>query len=616
MHRQTGTDELDSGGGGTRGERAVDRLGTPLGTEVVRAFGAVLSLLAAGLLAHVVGAFLVVAPLQRTLALHIDALRQATSAHEAMLDEETGLRGYILTGDAVFLAPYRDGQAQLRSADAALFDGVHSDPELARLTMDLRLREQAWTTGWAEPRAAAPAAQGRSAAELERGKQLFDSYRNANNALMKRLAAGLQSTQRRMDGATSLLSQLQLGLLLFAFGVAVLSVVRLRRQIRRPVGDLVSALERISDGDLSPVPPMRGPAELTRLGDGLRHTVEQLRVTRDELGLRREEALAHSTSMALVLEFARAIGGSLSVRYVVQALAESAQRISGGDVAVWLVGEDHDLLELVHPTAGSPRLGLTVRSLPLGEGVAGEAARFGRAVVLAGAQGAGGTALALPMIVGARVVGVLDVQVDGRPAAQVQSVLEALAVHAATALEAARLYERAEEWSRLDALTRLHNRRRFDEDLARETRHAQRHGLPLALVMCDVDHFKRFNDTHGHTHGDEVLQRFAALLEAGLRAGDRAYRYGGEEFALLLRDTDAVGAVALAERIRATVADALLPGGAEPVTASFGVATAPRDGYQGEDLLLAADAALYAAKRAGRDRVVAPGLEEAVGAPR
>jgi diguanylate cyclase (GGDEF)-like protein len=611
--------DMDRGGEGTRGDRTVDRLGTPLGTEVVRAFGAVLSLLAAGLLVHIVGAFLVVAPMQRTLAVHIDALRQATSAHEAMLDEETGLRGYILTGDAAFLAPYRTGQSQLRSADAALFDGVHGDPELARLTLDLRLREQAWTTGWAEPRAAAPAADGRSAAELERGKQLFDSYRNANNALMKRLAAGLQTTQRGMDAATSLLSRLQLGLLLLAFGVAVVSVVRLRRQIRRPVGELVGALERISAGDLSPVPPVRGPAELTRLGEGLRHTVEQLRVARDELGLRREEALAHSTSMALVLEFARAIGGSLSVRYVVQALAESAQRISGGDVVVWLVGEDHDLLELVHPATGSSRHGLTVRSLPLGEGVAGEAARFGRAVVRVVVQadqsGAAGTVLALPMIVGARVVGVLDVHVTGEPAAQVQSVLEALAVHAATALEAARLYERAEEWSRLDALTRLHNRRRFDEDLARETRHAQRHGLPLALVMCDVDHFKRFNDTHGHAHGDEVLQRFAALLEAGLRAGDRAYRYGGEEFALLLRDTDATGAVALAERIRATVADALLPGGAEPVTASFGVASAPHDGYQGDDLLLAADAALYAAKRAGRDRVVAPGLKDALALP-
>lgn len=106
-----------------------------------------------------------------------------------------------------------------------------------------------------------------------------------------------------------------------------------------------------------------------------------------------------------------------------------------------------------------------------------------------------------------------------------------------------------------------------------------------------------------------MLQRFAALLESALRAGDRAYRYGGEEFVLLLRDTEAEGAVALAERIRATVADALLPGGAEPVTASFGVASAPRDGYHGEDLLLAADAALNAAERAGRDRVVAPALE-------
>src|SRR5207302_9851895 len=109
-------------------------------------------------------------------------------------------------------------------------------------------------------------------------------------------------------------------------------------------------------------------------------------------------------------------------------------------------------------------------------------------------------------------------------------VLTSLAGQAATAVEAARLHQRADEMSHTDALTRLPNRRRLDADLELEVARSRRHGRPLALIMLDVDHFKTFNDSHGHQAGDEILAEFGSTYAEALRATDTAYRFGGEEF--------------------------------------------------------------------------------------
>lgn len=158
-----------------------------------------------------------------------------------------------------------------------------------------------------------------------------------------------------------------------------------------------------------------------------------------------------------------------------------------------------------------------------------------------------------------------------------------------------------------DGLTGLLNRRELDRLLAEEAERARRFGRPLALALFDFDRFKDVNDTHGHPAGDAVLREAAARLAAGQRAVDRLARFGGEEFALLLVETAAPAALEAAQRLVAAMRAApfTLPGGlALPVTVSAGVAAIPAHAADAAGLIRAADAALYAAKRAGRDRAV------------
>jgi diguanylate cyclase (GGDEF)-like protein len=176
-----------------------------------------------------------------------------------------------------------------------------------------------------------------------------------------------------------------------------------------------------------------------------------------------------------------------------------------------------------------------------------------------------------------------------------------VAADAGAALARIEVVERLEQLSLSDALTGLGNRRAFDQALLAEIERGARAGMPLGLVMLDVDHFKRFNDRHGHQAGDDALIAVAGALRGAARAGDHACRVGGEEFALLLPGADAAAAAIVAERVRASVAAS--PTAAGAVTVSVGVASgAP--GTAGAELVRAADARLYAAKEAGRDRVV------------
>lgn len=163
-----------------------------------------------------------------------------------------------------------------------------------------------------------------------------------------------------------------------------------------------------------------------------------------------------------------------------------------------------------------------------------------------------------------------------------------------------------EELSALDGLTGLYNYREFHRRLTEEVQRSLRYDHPFSLLILDIDNFKAVNDTYGHLAGDEVLREFAAVIGREVRPVDEVARYGGEEFAILLPETPAPGAFAMAERIRGIIAAhpiPIAPERAVALTVSIGVATYPQDADTEEKLFGAADQALYAAKNGGRNRV-------------
>jgi diguanylate cyclase (GGDEF)-like protein len=186
-------------------------------------------------------------------------------------------------------------------------------------------------------------------------------------------------------------------------------------------------------------------------------------------------------------------------------------------------------------------------------------------------------------------------------------VLGILANQAAATLSVIQLKERHRDLAEHDSLTGLFNRRAFDDHLARAVAREDRQGGRFALLLLDIDHFKKLNDTHGHPAGDAALAATGRLLDRLLRKGDVPARYGGEEFAAILPGSDEAGAIKMAERVRQALESerVVFEGARLALTASFGAAVWPADGREPAALIASADRALYAAKEAGRNRAVA-----------
>jgi len=187
-----------------------------------------------------------------------------------------------------------------------------------------------------------------------------------------------------------------------------------------------------------------------------------------------------------------------------------------------------------------------------------------------------------------------------------REMLGVIANQVAVSLVNAKMYRQMEMMATTDGLTGLGNHRTFQEKLTDLLGRADRHGLKLSMILTDVDHFKKVNDTYGHPVGDQVLRGVAKVLGESVRKIDVVARYGGEEFAILMEGTDAAGAQLLAERIRQDVARAVFQSDQGPfsVTLSVGIASVPDDAREKHVLVERADQALYHAKHSGRNRTV------------
>jgi diguanylate cyclase (GGDEF)-like protein len=449
-------------------------------------------------------------------------------------------------------------------------------------------------------------------------------------------------------------------LVLTAAAAAVLVARWLAHSTTRPLGDLAWAADRVANGDLDTRVPIPRPDELGRLAGTFNRMTRELQAYVQALTASRDQLRGHLAILGETLSSTHDLHRILQV-ILRTALAATGAR-SGlvlltdpggtslvaqcgiGLTGVWDVSDDE----------------LRTRRLPVGAGVLGAVAAGGEARrghgALASAEPACRTFVAVPIrapasigdplapasiddLLGPASIGdplgpasVGDpLALGGQAVSAAPATLGVLALYdrvgsetfdeadlqtlrtfagqAGVAVHNVRIHEEAQRLSLTDPLTGLWNYRYLRESLRREVERASRFGRMLTVLVLDLDHFKEVNDTYGHTAGDTVLSEFARRIRIGLREVDVAFRQGGEEFVVLLPETDAYGGTIVAERLGAAVRGHPVPvegrRGGPPqevaISVSIGIAVFPEHGATAQRVLDAADDALYAAKKAGRD---------------
>jgi diguanylate cyclase (GGDEF)-like protein len=544
---------------------------------------------------------------QARLERYIAMAYNARNVQISMLDQSAAIRGWIATGESSFLTTFREARADGNAALDDLVGQVEGDdtPGLTNAVLRTAVARKAWFDWAAAAVAEDPTDNGTDhevvASLLHQGRGLFEKYRQADSVSTGLLVA------RRDSALVASRTALLVGVAVFVLvliGTAVAAVRRRRRmtaEVIVPINNLLTTIDRLRDGDLSARNPSSGVRELDAIGVALAGMASSLDEARTEGAAREARLAALAGQFETVVRVGREIAGSLSVRYVAAAVTSAAADLLDAPAVLWVRAEDqlfHAVSRSTDPHGAVPPPDLTPAE------VVAVAAADARPVV-------DGSRRAYPLVLAGMVVGVLE---TGDPVVasvvasavdkDTEQVLQALLSTAAAALESAHLHSASRELAEIDALTALPNRRRFEADIEQEWDRCRRYGRPMSVVMVDLDHFKELNDTNGHLYGDEVLHGAARAMSDVLRTSDTAYRYGGEEFVVLLRETALDDALAVAERLRAAIEHVSLHGRSGVVTASAGVAERTSTMAHHTELVAKADVALYEAKSAGRNRVV------------
>ena len=216
--------------------------------------------------------------------------------------------------------------------------------------------------------------------------------------------------------------------------------------------------------------------------------------------------------------------------------------------------------------------------------------------------------IVMPLVFGAEILGAIAFSHPARATEEEKAALRLIAQAGAQALHGSAAYQRMETTANIDGLTQVFNKRHLTQALGEAIIDAEQRHAPLSVFLFDVDHFKHYNDTNGHLAGDHLLRELAQLVQQHIRQEDVFGRFGGEEFLLILRDTTLSGGLAVAYKLRRLISGhSFLCAERQPlghVSVSGGVAEYPDDALDSTHLLKVTDAALYAAKQAGRDRVM------------
>jgi diguanylate cyclase (GGDEF)-like protein len=375
------------------------------------------------------------------------------------------------------------------------------------------------------------------------------------------------------------------------------------RDTIKPIRALVGAMDDFADGNLSVRTEILTKDEFEDLGKGFNRMADAIH---DQ-----QERVEKYNSLAKLLIT------TLNPKELLKNALDKVLELTHSELgAIYLFDTGGNVLEpfVTH--------GVDAKALPAlsnGEGIAGYAAQERRTVVLehipedcyirvnAGfAQALPSEVAAFPLMYKEKILGVMLLGTFGHYHAEEVPLVEYLANQIAITLDNALTHEKVERLSITDGLTGLYNRRYLGERLEQEFSRALRYSINLSILIMDVDFFKKVNDAFGHQVGDNALVTVARTLQQTVRGSDLIARYGGEEFVVVLPNTGQEQALVVAEKIRAAIADAPVPGmGDKRLTISVGLASYPAlKADKLSDLVRAADAALYTAKESGRDRVV------------
>jgi diguanylate cyclase (GGDEF)-like protein len=549
----------------------------------------------------------------------LDAERAAARMHETeeatrlIFEAQSAARGYVLTGQTAPLTTFEEATQALPATLGRLRDLVAGDPvqlwrtrraaeefetwhrDVARSVVD------AWKLAAVLPRGDARRQRLfeliQTRLELGEGTQYTRAFRTQLQALERAERLRLEVAQLRGERLRSRVFWLVLAGVPAAFATGTATALLLARRATRSLHELARAANEVERGELPEPIRIQGRDELTWLARAFNRMIAMEAVRRQERAtLARLDRLLQASD---TIEEAAGLVGQFAPK-----LLEDA---SG---ALYFFDPSRSELERaasfgagVAPESFAADRCWAIRLAALHRRDAGHEPRCGHAAADSEA------AICAPLAAHGEVFGLFSCEFPPgsapRDLANRLALAEDLAERLAPQFAALRLREDLRSQSIRDPLTGVFNRRFFDESFERELRRAERSSRPLTVLIVDLDHFKRFNDEFGHEAGDLVLREFGGLLRQVFRATDLPCRLGGEEFVVLLPDSDLDSVRHRVEELALRLRNRELQLRKQRlgrVTLSAGLASWPRHGRTPQELLRAADEALYAAKHAGRDR--------------
>lgn len=549
--------------------------------------------------------------------------RLSTLAHR-LSEAESAQRGYLLTGNPAFISIYREAIAERQTRLAELLRLTADNPvQQARVNrmrdaLNARLQVSDRTLVLAQagdvPEAIKIVRDGRGSELMEQFRAITDEMSETEKQLLERRQVALQREKIMVASLVTLGG---------ALAVALVSIIAFStiRRINRPLNRLLEGITALSNGDWDHRVYVQSNDEIGRVSQAFnqmartlqevsqirRRAEEELAEVNDKLVHRSTQLQDRSRAIDLVSKMAQrlqAVANEAEFAEVVRRFAPQILPDVGG--ALYFFNNSRNLVSLAAGWNCPPDLAphfAPSECWALRRGQVHTVTNREADVVCGHVPASAEIYSCMPLLAHGDVVGLL--YLDRVPEAGLTR-LPLFAENLALALANFRLQQSLREQSIRDPLTHLFNRRYLEEALNLELARANRSDTPLGLMMIDVDHFKRFNDTFGHDAGDAVLRAVGQVLPSQVRAGDIVCRYGGEEFTVILPGADLDLTLKRAEEIRQAVVGLTVRHQKQSlahVTVSIGVAARPLHGATGEALLATADAALYRAKGSGRNRV-------------